>query len=157
MKHGKYEIKPYASLREANLYRADLHGANLRRAYLQRANLLGADLWGACLQGADLQGADLQRANLYGANLQEANLEKAFIVNTRISFCIGNSIEIKTFQFPFTVVITKNEMAIGCVQYPHQEWLSMEEDDIADLDIQASNFYRKYGNIIKEILEKEHE
>ena len=72
----KYEIKPGANLREADLLGADLKGAKLREANLKGAklylaNLLGANLEEANLFGADLREADLEKADLEGANLED--------------------------------------------------------------------------------------
>ena len=84
-----YEIKPNATLRDANLREANLEGAFLVDANLRGANLLGANLSRANLEGASLyianlvgailreailEGAILSRADLLGANLSEANL-----------------------------------------------------------------------------------
>jgi len=50
MKYRKYEIKPGANLRYANLRYANLKGANLSKANLKGANLTEADLKGANLE-----------------------------------------------------------------------------------------------------------
>mgnify|MGYP001449378971 CR=1 FL=1 len=84
-----YEIKPNATLRDANLREANLEGAflvdanlrgaNLLGANLSRANLEGASLYIANLVGAILREANLREANLYRANLSRANLEGAIL------------------------------------------------------------------------------
>jgi len=59
-----YEIKPGATLVDANLRDAGLTGANLRGANLRGAGLEGANLTGANLRGVDLRDTNLRYATL---------------------------------------------------------------------------------------------
>ena len=71
------DLRPQATLRNADLTYANLYGANLSGAVLTYANLYGADLTHAILTDADLTSANLANANLNYANLIRANLSGA--------------------------------------------------------------------------------
>ena len=104
-----------------------LKGADLQRANLQRANLQGANLQGANLQRANLQGADLQRANLQGANLRRANLPTDVI---RID------------GMRWDVTILYGYMYIGCQHHHVDDWNKFTDDEIAEMDDGALEFWR---------------
>jgi len=119
-----------ADLRGANLRGANLEGANLIEANLEGANLIEANLIGADLRGADLIGADLRRADLRRADLIWADLEEA-----NLSYCIGNSREIKTIQTDtYHICYTKDVMAIGRKQYTIKEWFDFDDTTIGSMD-----------------------
>ncbi len=127
-----------ANLSEANLIEANLHRANLYEAILSEANLSGADLrwanfyraslrWAnfyrANLLEADLGEADLHRANLSGANLSGADLTEANLSGAHLHCTIGNGKEIRSMQIEdYPIVYTSSQLAIGCKQYPIEEW-----------------------------------
>lgn len=157
----KFEIKPFANLRRADLSRVylyladltgtDLCGANLRKANLYGANLRKADLIGANLIGANLYLADLSRSNLYGANLYGADLTGADLSRADLRRAVGNGKEIKSMQISgWSIVWTKTDMAIGCKQLPINEWLEMPDAALAKIDSGAVDFARKYGDLIRE-------
>ncbi|WP_435093377.1 pentapeptide repeat-containing protein [Halorubrum sp. N11] len=83
-------IRPNASLREADLSDAHLEGADLSDADLLLANLSGANLKGANLSQAnilegDLSGATLLDANLYRAELSFTDLSEADLKDADLS------------------------------------------------------------------------
>ena len=104
-----------------------LQGANLRWADLRWANLREANLQGANLQGADLQGADLREANLREANLQGANLPTDVI---RID------------GMRWDVTILHGYMRIGCQHHYVDYWDKFTDDEIAEMDDGALEFWQ---------------
>ena len=100
-----------------SLQGADLQGANLQRAYLRGADLQGADLQGADLRGADLQGADLQRANL----------------PTDV---------IRIDGMRWDVTILHGYMRIGCQHHYVDDWDKFTDDEIAEMDYDALEFWQ---------------
>jgi len=84
-KHNGYEIKPRASLYEADLRWTDLSESDLSRANLYRADLREASLNHASLCGADLREAKLVKTSLSGANLRGANLHQAALYGSNLS------------------------------------------------------------------------
>ena len=139
-----------ADLRGANLYGADLYGADLseadlreadlREANLYEANLYGADLRGANLREANLYGADLRGADLYGADLYRANLYGAKIDGEVVS---KNPIHI-TCGLHYTALITDNYMRLGCKRYTHAEWSEFSDDQIAQMEKDALEFWKQW-------------
>ena len=166
-----------ADLREANLYGSNLSGAylsgaNLSGAYLNGADLNGANLYGSNLSGASLNGADLNGANLYGsnlsgANLYESNLNGANLRGSNLSgaslnganlrgadlrHCIGNNLQIKIFQLPYwSVVMTKDDIAIGCQQHQVDAWWAFSDDEIANMDVRALEWWKLWKLTIQQI------
>ncbi|MHB1660119.1 MAG: pentapeptide repeat-containing protein, partial [Acidithiobacillus sp.] len=129
-----------ANLYGANLNDANLYGANLSDANLYGANLNDANLYGANLSGADLSGADLRRANLYGANLYGADLSGAKIAE---GITVSRApIQIYGLHWPIT--IWDQHMQIGCKFYSHAEWSDFDDNDIAEMDDYAAEFWRQH-------------
>jgi hypothetical protein len=114
-----------AAIRDgANLHGADLSGANLYGADLSRANLSRANL-----SGADLSGADLSWANLYGANLYEADLSGATYGGETLTKA---PLSILNLRWP--VLITEQQMQIGCQSHKHEEWEAFDNAAIFAVD-----------------------
>ena len=114
--------------------RASLRGADLRGANLRGSNLIGASLRGANLRGADLRGADLS-----GADLRR--------------MASGNNREIRTMQTgEWIIVYTDDMMSIGCRQYSLSEWWSFNDEQIADMDKGALDFWRKWKPILQQVM-----
>ena len=133
-----------ANLSRASLCEANLCEANLREANLCEANLSGADLIGADLIGANLCGAHLRGANLRGADLCGANLRR---------MASGNNGEIRTMQTgEWIIVYTDDMMSIGCQQYPLAEWWSFNDEQIAEMDKGALDFWRKWRPILRQMM-----
>jgi hypothetical protein len=117
-----------------------MDGAELTVANLSGAYLADADLSGANLSGADLSGAYLQRANLIDANLSGANLTGAELKDTGVL----------VIHLPFwTVYIIQDSTTIGCQKHKNSEWLSFSDDEIAEMDDKALDFWKKYKHIIE--------
>ena len=103
----------------------------------------------ANLRGANLRGANLSSANLRGANLSGANLRGA---DLRRMAC-GNNREIRTMQTGgWGIVYTDDMMAIGCQQHSLSEWRSFSDDQIADMDKGALDFWRKWRPVLRQIM-----
>ena len=113
----------------------------------EKADLRDANLRDADLRDANLCDANLCDANLCGANLRDANLR--YIVS-------GNIYEVCTFQIPckYTLVISKESMAIGCIQKTLDEWLSLSEEQIKNLSSCGDSIYKEWGFFIKQLIEK---
>ena len=138
-----------ASLRGADLSGADLSGADLSGANLIGASLRGADLSDADLSGADLIGADLRGADLSGADLSGADLSGADLRR----MASGNNREIRTMQTgEWIIVYTDDMMSIGCRQHSLSEWWSFNDEQIADMDKGALDFWRKWRPILRQIM-----
>jgi uncharacterized protein YjbI with pentapeptide repeats len=120
-----------ANLRNADLHEADLRNANLHGADLRKANLHGANFCGANLHGAKLYGADLHGANLYGADLHGADLRGEKIAITPI--LIGG--------LRWAVCISESFLEIGCQRHEHKVWADFNEDTIAEMDRDSSEFW----------------
>lgn len=124
--------------------RADLSGAYLRRADLSGAYLSGADLRRAYLRGANLRGADLRGADLRGAYLRGANLCSV----------IGNKKNIKSLQLEgYDISYTKDVLQIGCQVHEIKEWFSMDNRTISEMDSGALEWWSKWKDTIKSIIE----
>jgi len=151
-----------ANLRGADLRGADFRGANckwaiFRGADLRGANFEGANLRGANLRGADFEGAFLRGANLEGTNLRGANFEGANFEGAYLSNCIGNNREIKTLQLgTYITVLTEDIIFVGCQSMLVKDLDSITIDTLLDMGGQkAVNWWAKWGEMIKMILEKE--
>ena len=85
-----------------------------------------------------------ERANLYGANLYGANLW-----STTGNMCQIKSIFIDTWPIGYT----KDVIQIGCKKYNIDEWWSFSDDEIAKMDDNALEWWNKYKDIIKGIID----
>ena len=138
-----------ADLRYADLRRADLRYAILRYAILRRAVLLDADLSDAILRRAVLLDADLSDADLRRADLLDADLRRA-----DLRYVVGNGgAEMTCLQDRWPVVITKDVIAIGCQQHPVQDWWDFSDEQIAEMDQKALEWWRTRKPILKALYE----
>jgi len=149
--HGAY-------LRDADLHGANLRGANLEGAYLRGANLEGANLRDADLRGADLRGANLYEANLRGANLYEADLRGANLRGANLRganlLASGNMKELRTMQIDtYKIGFTLDTLQIGCRRHKIEEWKSFSDEEIAEMDDGALEWWNKFRPIIFNIVE----
>lgn len=104
---------------------ADLRGADLRRADLRRADLSGADLSGADLRRADLRGADLRRADLI------------------------------IIAWPhWTTYITPGHIRTGCQSNSIDEWKNFNDNQIANMDPKALDFWKQNKELIIGLCER---
>jgi len=122
--------------KKANLWGANLVGADLGGANLGGVNLGGADLWGANLGGANLGGADLVGSNLRGANLFGEKLEKS---------------PIQLWGLRWYILITKQQIKIGCELHKAKEWEKFTDERIAKMHEDALSFWKKNKKIIMEL------
>ena len=99
---------------------------------LQGANLREANLQGANLQGANLQGANLREANLQGANLQWADLRWANLPTDVI----------RIDGMRWDVTILHGYMRIGCQHHYVDDWDKFTDDEIAEMDDDALEFWQ---------------
>ena len=103
----------------------------------------------ADLRESNLRGADLSEANLRCANLREADLSGA---NLR-RMASGNNREIRTMQTDgWGIVYTSDMMAIGCRQHSLSEWWSFNDEQIADMDKGALDFWRKWRPTLRQLM-----
>ena len=138
-----------SNLSGADLSGANLYGADLRDANLCDANLCDANLCDASLYGASLRDASLCDANLYGANLCDANLRGASLWN-----CIGNGREIKALQLDtYAITYTADRIQIGCKNHSHEEWWAFTDDEIADMDDDALDWWERMKEPLRAIIE----
>jgi len=127
-----------ADLRGANLYGADLRGANLCDAKLYGANLCDAKLY-----GADLCGADLRDANLYGDDLRDANL---YGDDGLIEKLIVSPVFITGLRWE--IVITAQNMKIGCELHTHKEWAEFKRQRISAMDTKAYDWWKEHKDML---------
>ena len=103
---------------------ADLRGADLRGADLRGANLRDADLWDADLLGADLRGADYS-----GEKLEKE--------------------PIQITGFKYSVLITKEQIKIGCELHKVAQWQKFTNKEIIAMDgKEALEWWRTYKDLI---------
>jgi len=145
----EFAVSQKADLRGANLIGADLIGADLRGAYLRGADLSGADLSGAYLRGADLRGAYLRGAYLSGAYLSGACLIGACLSGEKLDkqplFVLG---------LTWNVMITKQQMKIGCEFHKIEEWWAFDNDAIIKMSGKDSlKFWNENKSILKQLWE----
>jgi len=122
-----------ADLRGADLRGAYLGGADLRGAYLGGADLRGAYLGGAYLRGAYLGGAYLGGADLRGADLRGADLRGEKLKLTPISI----------LNLTWDILITDNYLKICCQRHQHTEWAKFSDEEIANMESRASEFWNE--------------
>lgn len=144
-----------ANLSSANLYDADLCDADLRSAGLRSADLRSASLSGAYLRGADLYDADLSGANLHGAYLRGANLRYANLRDADIRWiAAGNGRELVTLQTKKynQIVYTADTMAISCKQFLLSEWWEFDDDQIAQMDVGALEWWKVHKQLLQALI-----
>jgi hypothetical protein len=135
----------------------NLIGANLSGYDLSRYDLSRADLYYAILRDANLSSVDLSYADLTSADLRDANLIGTYLRRADLSYadlwgCIGKNKEGVTFFTEFyTVNFTKDFLNIGCKTYSYEKWFGFTDDEIAEMAIDALEFWNKYKENIKEL------
>ena len=128
-------------------WRADLRYADLRNADLRQADLWDADLREADLRYTYLWGADLRYANLAGTNLRDANLRQA---NLRYAD-LSDSMRVN-YDTKYKIIVLPDYTCIGCQRKPSEGWISATEDDVAGMADDARDWWRKYGEMVKDII-----
>lgn len=132
-------VKSGVDLSKANLYGVDLSGADLSGADFSCADLYGANLSGADLSGANLSG----KVNLYGTNLSGATLYRATLYGEKLT-----KEPIQILGLRWFVLITVEQIRIGCELYEAAEWEKFEDSRIALMDSDALEFWKKYKDMI---------
>jgi len=132
--------------KKADLWGANLWGANLVGADLGGANLWEANLWGANLVGANLVGANLVGANLVGANLGGADLGGADLFGEKLE-----KSPIQLWGLRWYILITKQQIKIGCELHKAKEWEKFTDERIAKMHEDALSFWKKNKKIIMEL------
>jgi len=124
-------------------HRLWLEGNGDSRANLSRANL----------SGADLEEANLYRADLVGANLEGADLSEANLVGADLR-CFGNMKEIRTMQIDtYQIGFTKDYLQIGCKNFTIKEWENFTDEEIANMDKGALEWWTKWKDFIFKAIE----
>jgi hypothetical protein len=142
-----------AVINGTNLYDANLCGANLGGANLFGADLCDTNLRGADLGGADLSSANLRGADLGGANLGDTNLCGANLCDTSL-LASGNMKELRTMQIDtYKIGFTLDTLQIGCRRHKIEEWKSFSDEEIAEMDDGALEWWNKFRPIIFNIVE----
>ena len=120
---------------------ATINGADLRFSCMMKADFSDADLSGSKLNSSDLRGSVLCGTNLFGVDLDDV----------RINQVMGNGNEILTLQTNlYTVTRTYKDMAIGCEQYPIEQWWGFPEYVIDEMDRCALDWWREWKPILQE-------
>ena len=101
---------------------------------IEADNLRGADLEGADLYRADLQGANLRGADLRGADLRGANLDGEILKQTPLV----------VINLYYWCLISDNYMRLGCKRFTHEEWASFTDEQIAEMDGHALEFWNQW-------------
>lgn len=93
--------------------------------------------------------ADLREADLRWADLRWADLSGAYLRGADLHWTIGDSREIKTLQLPkYHVVVTKNEIVIGCQQHLAKEWYKFTDEQISRMDKGALDWWNEWKSTI---------
>ncbi len=107
----------------------------------------------ANLVGASLTGANLDRANLVGASLTGANLDRARygenIPLTRIP------LHLLGLEWP--ILILDTHIKIGCELHPTEKWAAFSDEEIASMEPNALEFWKKYKDLILAAAKKHQE
>ena len=130
-------------LRDADLRGADLRGADLFAADLRGANLIGASLFGASLFAASLNGASLIGADLRGASLNGAKMADEILVISPLSMS----------GLHWDVLITGENLKIGCQRHSHLKWMEFSDDEISQMDSCALVLWTEYKAILMNLCE----
>ena len=119
---------------------------------------ISADLIGVNLRHTNLIGADLRNANLREADLRYADLEYANLIGADLSYCVGNNKEIKSLQLgTYDVAFTKNILCVGCQSHTLKEWKAFTDEEIAKIDDNALEWWKKWKDTLITIIEKTYE
>jgi hypothetical protein len=87
--------------------------------------------------------ANLRHADLWGANLEDANLRYIVGQGSKQMVCV---------QTPYwAVVMTPDQMAIGCEQHAITDWWTFDEDRIGYMDGEAIEFWRIWKPVLQQI------
>ena len=119
---------------------------------------ISADLIGVNLRHTNLIGADLRNANLREADLRYADLEYANLIGADLSYCVGNNKEIKSLQLgTYDVAFTKNILCVGCQSHTLKEWKAFTDEEIAKMDDNALEWWKKWKDTLITIIKKTYE
>ena len=92
---------------------------------------------------ADLIGVNLRHTNLIGADLR---------------YCVGNNKEIKSLQLgTYDVAFTKNILCVGCQSHTLKEWKAFTDEEIAKIDDNALEWWKKWKDTLITIIKKTYE
>ena len=135
--------------RGADLSGTDLSGADLRGAYLSGTDLSGTDLNGAYLRGAYLRGADLNDADLRDADLRGAYLSGAYLND---AYYNGEKLDKEPIQLlglKYFILITKEQIKIGCELHKASEWKEFDDKRIIEMDgKEALKWWKEHKDLI---------
>ena len=138
-----------AYLGGADLGGADLGGADLGGAYLGYADLGGADLGCAYLRGAYLRGAYLGYADLGGADLGGADLGGAYLGGADYNGEKLNKEPVQILGLKYFVLITKEQIKIGCELHKATEWQEFDDKRIIEMDgKEALKWWKEHKDLI---------
>ena len=123
---------------------ADLSGADLRGAYLRGADLSGTDLSDADLNGTDLRGAYLNGAYLSGAYLNGTDLNGADYNGEKL-----DKEPIQLLGLKYFILITKEQIKIGCELHKASEWKEFDDKRIIEMDgKEALKWWKEHKDLI---------
>jgi len=87
------------------------------------------------------------------ADLRGASLRGAYLCHVNLSGARGNRREVKSIHtIKYDVVWTDTVLAIGCEQHTIDEWLTFDEDRIADMASDARGFMRENRDLILRLI-----
>lgn len=149
-------------IRNASLYGEDLSNINIENVILDNSNLRKANLKSTIIRGACLENVDLSYANLENASLEYVNLSCANIENTNLQNTNLHHVDIRyvidtkpimqlATEF-YHVIIFAEFISIGCECRKIFDWENMYDYEIDKLDLRAIEFWKKYKNIIFEMI-----
>lgn len=122
-----------------------LSGSNFRGADLSYTNLYDCDLSGCDFTGANFHGANLSRSFINGANFNGANLTE-----TKLEFVSLISI----IMWPFTVIITPNNIRIGSKAWTIDAWKNIDCKELSNIHSEAIDYYNKNNELIVRLCER---
>ncbi len=147
----------YVDLSDANLCYVDLHCANLSYANLRGADLSCANLsyvnfCGANLSWVDFCFADLRYVNFCGAELHGTNLSCASLLGAEYRGEKLNKEPVQLLGLKYFVMITKEQIKIGCEEHRVGEWEKFEDSQIIKMYGESSLvWWKKHKKIIMDM------
>ena len=112
-------------------------------AVIHKASLCGADLTCADLTDADLRRADLTGADLRGAYMTRANLTGATYGKYPMTIP-----PLHLLGMHWDVMVLDDAIKIGCELHSTDEWERFSDDEIAQMDSRALDFWRAHKGAI---------
>jgi hypothetical protein len=120
----------------------------------ERADLRGSDLSDRDLRDRDLSDKDLRGSDLSGSILIHSNLRRSNLDGVRLWDTIGNMREINSLQIErYQIAYTYDRLQIGCENHSIDEWRQFSDEEIAGMDTGALEWWRKWRDIIFQIIE----